>query len=80
MVNKSNISGFINNSAIDKKIATLATKGKLKAKQNKTVKLQALDSFYFCSKSFFENNGTQSYLMFQPIYRFFKKIGNTDRI
>ena len=80
MVNKSNISGFINNSAIDKKIAALATKGKLKAEQNKIVKIQAFDSFYFCSKSFFEDNGTQSYSVFQPIYRSFKTIGNADHI
>ena len=30
-----------------KKVATLATKAELKAKQDKIVKLQALDSSYF---------------------------------
>ena len=78
LVNKSNKSGFINNSVIDKNIATLATKGKLKPEQNKIVKLQTFDSFYFRNKSYFEDNGTQNYLVFQPIYRFFKKISNTN--
>ena len=28
----------------------------------------------------FEDDGTQNYLVFQPIYRYFKKIANTDHI
>ena len=35
---------------------------------------------YFCSKSHFQDDGTQNYLVFQPMYRYYKKISNTDRI
>ena len=38
------------------------------------------NSSYFRSESHFEDDGTQDYLVFQPIYRFFKKIGNTNHI
>ena len=51
----------------------MATKGELKAEEDKATKLQAFDSSYFRSKSHFEDDGTQNIL-----YRYFKKIGNTD--
>ena len=56
-----------------KKVATLATKAKLelKAEQDKTIKLQAFDSSYFCGKSDFKDDGTQKYLAFQPMYKYF---------
>ena len=44
------------------------------------MKLQAFDLSYFRGKSHFEKDGTQNYLVFQPMYRYFKKIGTTDRI
>ena len=47
---------------IDKKIATLATKGELKADQNKIVKIQMFNSSYLCGKIHFEDDGTQNYL------------------
>ena len=31
-------------------------------------------------ESHFEDDGTQNYLVFQPMYRYFKKIGNTNPI
>ena len=38
-------------------------------------KLQTFDSSYFRGKSYFvDNNGTQNYLIFQPIDRYFKRI------
>ena len=43
-------------------------------------KLQAFDSSYFRGKIHFEDDGTKNYLIFQPMYRYFKKIGNTDHI
>ena len=58
---------------LNEKIATLATKADLKAEQGKIKKLQAFDSSYFRDKSHFENNGTQSYLVFQPVLRLFQK-------
>ena len=42
--------------------------------------MQAFDSSYFQGKSHFEDAGTQNYLVFQPMYKYFKKIGNTDYI
>ena len=37
-------------------------------------KLETFDSIYFRGKSHFEDDGTQNYLVFQPIERYFKKI------
>ena len=65
---------------MDKKVATLATKAESKAEQGKLIKLQAFDSNYFCGKSHFEGDDTQNYLVFQPMYRYFKNIDNSDRI
>ena len=62
-------------------------KTEVKAEQDKTVKLQAFDSTYFCGKSHFEDDEThfeddetQNYLMFQPICGYFRKIGNSVHI
>ena len=43
-------------------------------------KLKTSDSSYFIGKSHFEEDGTQNYLVFQPMYRYFKMITNTDYI
>ena len=50
------------------KIKTLTTKLKaeLKAEQ---VKLQTCDLSLFIGQSYFNNDGTQLYLRFQPIYK-----------
>ena len=64
LVNKSDISGFIDNSNLDKKIAALTTKAELKAEKDKIVELQAFDSSYFRYKSHFEDDGTENYLVF----------------
>ena len=42
--------------------------------ENKLKKLEKFDSSYFKSKSHFEEDGTQNYLVFHPIYRYFRKI------
>ena len=55
-------------------MATLATKAELKAEQNKITKPQTFDSSYFRGKSHLEEDGFQNYLIFQPMYRYFKKI------
>ena len=64
LLNKSDISGFIDNTNLDKKIAALTTKAELKAEKDKIVKLQAFDSSYFRYKSHFEDDGTENYLVF----------------
>ena len=43
-------------------------------------KLKNFDSSYFIGKSHFEEDGTQNYLVFQPINRYFKVIANTDYV
>ena len=43
-------------------------------------KLKAFDSSYFIGKSYFEEDGTQNYSVFQPISRYFKIVTNTDYV
>ena len=42
--------------------------------ENELKKLQTFDSIYFRGKSHFEEDGTQNYLVFQPMYRYFKGV------
>ena len=42
--------------------------------ENELKKLKIFDSSYFIGKSHFEEDGTQNYLVFQPMYRYFKRI------
>ena len=44
------------------------------ANLNELKKLKTFVSSYFIGKSDFEQDGTQNYLVFQPMYRCFKKI------
>ena len=45
--------------------------------ENELKNLKTFDSSYFRGKSHFEEDGTQNYLVFQPINRYFKVIANT---
>ena len=45
--------------------------------ENELNKLKTFDSGYFIGKSHFEEDGTQNYLVFQPINRYFKVLANT---
>ena len=72
------MAGFIYNSDLDKKIVTLVTKAELKAEPDKIVKLQALHSCYFGGKSQFEDDGMQNYLVFHSVYKYLKKIANSN--
>ena len=42
--------------------------------ENKLKKLKTFDLSHFKGKSHFEEDGTQNYLVFQPMYRYFKRI------
>ena len=44
------------------------------------MKLRAFDSSYFRGKSHSIDDGKKNYLVFQPVYRYFRKISNTDHI
>ena len=46
--------------------------------ENELKKLETFDSIYFRGKSHFEDDGTQSYLVFQPIHRYFKTVSAND--
>ena len=46
--------------------------------ENELNKLKTFDSGYFNGKSHFEEGGTQNYLIFQPIYRYFKAFSITQ--
>ena len=48
--------------------------------ENELNKFKTFDSSYFIGKSHFEEDGTQNYLVFQPINKYFKVITNTDYI
>ena len=63
-----------------KKVATLAKKAELEAQQDKITKLQAFYSSYFRGKNHFEDDGTQNYLVFQPICKYFEITPTTNTI
>ena len=46
--------------------------------ENELNKLKTFDFGYFNGKSHFEEDGTQNYLIFQPIYRYFKAFSITQ--
>ena len=48
--------------------------------ENELNKLKTFDSSYFIGKSHFDEDGTQSYLVFQPTNKYFKVITNTDYV
>ena len=45
--------------------------------ENELNQLKTFDSSYFIGKSHFEEDGTQNYLLFQPIHRYFKVFSTT---
>ena len=45
--------------------------------ENELKKLKTFDLSYFIGKSHFEEDGTQNYLVFQPLNKYFKIITNT---
>ena len=51
-----------------------ANKSKKLLVKNELKKLKTFDSSYFIGKSHFEEDVTQNYLVFQPIYKYFKRI------
>ena len=62
-------------SSLHSKIATNKTKNE--SIENEFKQLKTFDASYFIGKSDFEEDGTQNYLVFQPISRHFKLIANT---
>ena len=62
-------------SSFNRKITENETKQLLV--ENKTKKLRAFDLSSFISKRHFEEDGTQTYLTFQPLYKYFTFITDT---
>ena len=65
-------------SSLNRKIT--ANKSKNLLVENELKKLKTFDSSYFIGKSHFEEDGTQNYLVFQPLNKYFKVIANTDYV
>ena len=65
-------------SILNRKIT--ATKSKHLLVENELNKLKTFDSGYFIGKNYFEEDGTQNYLVFEPIIMYFKVITNTNYI
>ena len=62
----------------DAKISSLNRE--ISKNENEFKKLKTFDSSYFRGKSHFEGDGTQNYLVFQPINRYFKVVDNKTYI
>ena len=65
-------------SSLDSKIA--ANKTKNESIKIEIKKIKTLDLSYFIGKSHFEEDGTQNYLVFQPLNKYFKLIASTDYV
>ena len=65
-------------SNVDSKIAE--NKTKKKSIENELKKLKTFDLSYFTGTKHFEEDGTQNYLVFQPIRRYFKIIAHRKYI
>ena len=65
-------------SSLNRKITV--NKSKHLLVENEFKKLKTSDLSYFRGKSHFEEDDTQNYLVFQPMYRYFKVIANTKYI
>ena len=65
-------------SSLDRKITQNKSKHLLVENKLKNLKLLILS--YFVGKSHFEEDGTQNYLVFQPITRYFKMLPNTNYV
>ena len=64
---------------LDETIKNLATKVELKAEQDKTMKLQTYHSSLFIVQSYFINDESQNFLIFQPNLNIFTIYGNLKR-
>ena len=79
---------MVTNTDFDAKLSSLnrkttSNKTKHLLVENELKKLKTFDSIYFRGKSHFEEDGTQNYLLFQAIQKYFKRIagvGNGNQI
>ena len=76
---------MITKTDFDSKLSSLTRKSKAnKSKnffvENELKKLKTFDSSCFIGKIHFEEDGTQDYLVFQPLSKYFKVIANTNYV
>ena len=69
LVNEYDLNEMIKTLATNEEIKTSATKAESKAEQDEIAKLQIFDSSLFIGQSYFDKDGIQLYLVFQPIYK-----------
>ena len=72
LVAKTNFDNTV--SSLDSKIVVNKTKNE--SIKNELKKLKTLDLSYFIGKSHFEEDGTQNYLVFQPLNKYFNIMPN----
>ena len=65
-------------SSLNRKITQNKTKHLLV--ENELKKLKMFDSSYFVGQSYFEEDGTPNYLVFQPLNKYFKAVTSTNYI
>ena len=58
----------------------MATKEELKAEQYKLVKLETYDLSLFIGQSYFNNEGSPNYVIFQPPYCTLKALSNIEKV
>ena len=63
-------------SSLNRKITS--SKSKHLLAENELKKLKKFDSGYFIGKSHFEEGGAQNYLVFRPMYRYFKMVAGVS--
>ena len=80
LVDKSDISEFIDNSDFDKKMVILVAKAELKSEEDKITKLQTFELSCFRGKSNFEDDETRNYLVFQSVLKYLKTAANTNEV
>ena len=73
---------LITKTDFDAKLSSLNRKLTANKSKNFLVEneLKTFDSCYFIGKNHFEEDGTQNYLVFQPINRYLEVIANTDYV
>ena len=77
VINEFDISEFIKNTDLHGKTTKFVTKGELRAEKDKIVKLQ---TSLFIGQSYFTNDESQNFLIFQPIFsNFFPNASSSCR-
>ena len=77
LVNESGLNEKIKTLATKEEIKKLVTKAELKAQQDIIVKVQTYDLSLFIGQSYFVNDGAQLHLTLQLFYYTLRRLGNT---